>query len=185
MTTMVSFLAAGITFLALLTTLATVYYKRSRGAAESTWDELMGRLIFVDRNGVRQIALDLVDNDGNPRTDDHAKRLDAEEIWMLIGGLEGLEILQQNSRVFLDIATYLQAWHPEVLCAAEELRLNARQLEWHIGRLQIGARNNNLSAWFGAYARNAVTTYFIMTQQLLHMCGSGMVRCRADLERSL
>jgi hypothetical protein len=179
------FLVAGVFFLALLVILAVVYNRRARKARGGTWEELLSRLILVDRLGVEQIALDAIDVDGQRRQDEHAKELEADEIWRLIGGLEGVEALQHNSRVLVDMAAYLQAWYPEAVAKAEELRLSAREIEWHVGRLQEGAKNGNLEGWFGAYAQNAAATYYLMTRQLLSLYENGNAKLLGDLLRAI
>ena len=54
--------------------------------------------------------------------------LNQPQLWRLIGGLEGLEVLEKNSEVLIDLAFYLQQWYPEALVIAERLRLDAREL---------------------------------------------------------
>jgi hypothetical protein len=179
------FLAAGVALLAVLVALAIVYYRRGHKASEGTWEELQGRLILVDRFSIEQIALDAIDVYGQRRQDEHAKELEADEIWRLIGGLEGVEALQHNSRVLVDMAAYLQAWYPEALATAEELRLSAREIEWHVGRLQEGANSGNLEGWFGAYAQNAAATYYMMTRQLLSLYENGSTQLLGDLQKAL
>lgn len=179
------FLAVSVVFLATLIVLVIVYYRRSRKVSGSTWEGLLARLILVDPHGVQRIALDAIDVDGNPRRDEHAKQLETEEIWQLIGGLEGVEALQHNSRVLVDMAAYLQSWYPEALAAAEELRLSAREIEWHVSRIQTGAANANLDAWFGAYAQNAAATYYLMTRQILSLYERGDAQLLGDLQKSL
>jgi len=179
------FLVAGAALLALLVVLAVVFYRRAHKASKGTWEELLGRLILVDRNGVEQIALDAIDIYGQRREDEHAKELETDEIWRLIGGLKGVEALQHNSRVLVDMAAYLQAWYPEAVATAEELRLSAREIEWHVDRLQAGAQTGNLEAWFGAYAQNAAATYYLMTRQLLSLYENGNIHLLGDLRKAL
>ena len=50
-------------------------------------------------------------------------------MWRLIGGLEGLEVLERNSEVLIDLAFYVQQWYPEALPIAERLRLDAQAAE--------------------------------------------------------
>jgi hypothetical protein len=179
------FLVGGSFFLALLVILAVVYNRRARKARGGTWEGLLSRLIFVDRHGVEQIALDAIDSHGRRREDEHAKELEAVEIWRLVGGLEGVEALQHNSRIFVDMATYLQTWYPEAVATAEELRISAREIEWHVASLQAGDKNENLEAWFRAYAQNAAATYYLMTRQLLSLYENGNAQLLGDLQRAI
>ncbi|MBB6143709.1 hypothetical protein HNQ77_001658 [Silvibacterium bohemicum] len=179
------FVAAGVALLTILIVLAVVYYRRAYKASRSSWQELLDRLILINREGVKKIAMDTIDVHGNRRDDEHARELDADEIWQLIGGLEGVETLQHNSRVLVDVAAYLHTWYPEASAIAEELRLSAREIAWHVSSLQDGAKAGNLGAWFRAYAQNAAATYYLMTRQLLSLCENGDKRLLTDLQRVL
>jgi hypothetical protein len=54
----------------------------------------------------------------------------------LIGGLRGLEILETNSEVLIDLAFYVQQCYPEALVIAERLCLDNRELNWLVVRLK-------------------------------------------------
>jgi hypothetical protein len=71
--------------------------------------------------------------------------------------------------VLVELATYVQRWHPEALVVAEQLRLNAREIEWHVGRLKGAAKTGNLQTAFASYAQRAVATYYLMTRNVLDL----------------
>ena len=177
-------LAVGGFFLALVASIL-YYYRRSRKIADATWEQLLRRLIFIDRSGVEEIALDAVDEYGARRTDDHAMELDADQIWTLIGGMDGLNAIEHNSQIFVEMAAYVQKWHPEALATAEALRLSAREIEWHVERLKAGYQTGNVEHWFANYAQNAVTNYYLMTRELLNLYEKGNFPMRGDLARAL
>ena len=177
-------LAVGV-FLTLVAVLAVYYYRRSQKRRRNTWEQLLARLAPVDRENLRQVVFDAIDASGQPRTDDGAKELKPEEIWRLIGGLKGLEVLERNSLVLIDIAFYLQQWYPEALIAAEELRLKAREIEWHVGRLRAAPRTNELEGGFANDAQNTAAAYYLMTRRLLSLYESGRLPMLADVYRAL
>ena len=179
------FLFAAGFFLILLLGLTVFYFLRLRRTSEATWDELMTRLAFVDRNGIERIALDAIDESGRRRQDEDAMLLESDEIWKLIGGMKGIEALERNSQVLIDMAAHVQKWYPEALVTAEDLRLSAREIEWHVGRLRAGAGNGNLELSFGSYAQSAVATYYLMTRQLLALYESGNFPMLGDLQKAL
>ena len=146
------------------------YYLRARRSAGDTWEDLLRRLTWIDRDAIATIALDAVDERGNPRPQNESFALEPDTIWKLLGGLEGLEVVERNCRVLVDLATYLQRYYPEALVVAEQLRLNAREIEWHVGRLKGAARTGNLRSSFTDYAQRAVVTYYRMTRLLLDLC---------------
>jgi hypothetical protein len=177
-------LCAGL-FCVLLIGIAGYYYRRSRRSSGRSWEQLVGQLAYVDRNCVEKIALDAIDESGQRRKDDAAMELEPEEIWHLIGGLKGIAAVERNSLVFIDMACYLQKWYPEALVTAEELRLNAREIEWHVSRLRSAEQTGKLTISFASYAQSAVVTYYLMTRRLLALYEQGDFPMLIDLQKSI
>ena len=144
------------------------YYLRARRSAGDTWEDLLRRLTWIDREAIATVGP--LDERGNPRQQNESFALDDDTIWKLLGGLEGLQVVERNCRVLVDLATYLQRYYPEALVVAEQLRLNAREIEWHVGRLKGAAQTGNLRSSFTDYAQRAVVTYYRMTRLLLDLC---------------
>jgi hypothetical protein len=161
------------------------YYRRSRRTSQDAWEKIVARLTIVDRESIQQIAFDVIDESGRPRTDDRAKELGPEEIWRLVGGLKGLEVLEKNSLVLIDMAFYLQQWYPEALMTAEDLRLKAREIEWNISRLRAAANTGTLEGWFANYAQNTVAAYYVMTRRLLSLNETGGLPMLAEVQKAL
>lgn len=149
---------------ATLSTLAVRYSLRSRRSSQTTWEQLLGRLIHLDREKIAAIALDAIDDSSH-----ETFLLEPEAIWEMLGGMDGLERLEKNCQVLIELATYVQRWHPEALVVAEQLRLNAREIEWHVGRLKGAAQAGNLQTAFASYAQRAVATYYLMTRHVLEL----------------
>ena len=168
-------------FLAVLVSLAIYYLLRMRKAANATWSGLLSRLEDVDRNRIAFVALDLVDETGQPREAGDSD-IDPSNIWDLVGGLHGLEVLEKNCDVLIDLAFYVQHWHPEALLVAEQLRLNAREIKWHVARLKGAQETGNLSSSFPFYAQRAVATYYLMTRHLLALYEFGNLTEFAQLQ---
>jgi hypothetical protein len=163
------FLSAIGTFLGVLLSIAGYYYSRRRQSPQSSWEELVKKLTWIDRNTIAQVALDLVDESGEPKKGDDVANLEPTQLWKLLGGLKGLEVLERNSDVLIELAFYLQQWYPEALVIAERLRLDARELKWHVARLKGAAKTGNLQISFPFYAQRAVVTYYVMTRRLLDL----------------
>jgi hypothetical protein len=175
---------AALLLLALLGVLIR-HYLRARNGAQVTWDDILKRLAPVDRDNIARIALDAIDPSGHRRQDTAAFSLEPSAVWHLLGGLEGLESLEQNCKVLIELAMYLQRWYPEALVVAEQLRLNAREIEWHVNRLKGAAQTGNLQASFADYAQSAVVTYYLMTRHLLDLYALASVPQLAELQRAL
>jgi hypothetical protein len=164
------FITAAAVFFVLLTVVSLYSFSRVRRASHSSWESLVKRLISVDRKTIEVIALDLMREQVQTETETGHAGLDASRILEMIGGLQGLEILKKNSEVLIDIAAHLEHWYPEALGVAEELRLEARELEWHVDRLRGAAKTGNLEVSFPAYGQQAIATYYQMTRELLAFC---------------
>ena len=74
---------------------------------------------------------------------------------------------------------------PEALAVAEQLRLNAREIEWHVDRLKGAARTGKLEAAFPDYAQRAITTYYLMTRRVLTLFEQGDFPGLFDVQRAL
>jgi hypothetical protein len=179
------FLAAIVVFVATLTIVAAYYYRRASRASARSWEQLLERLTLVDRDSVAQIALAYVDESGQRRNDDGDTGLEPSQIWSLIGGLDGLEALENNCLVLIDMAFYVQRWYPEAIVLAEELRLNAREIEWHVERLRGAAKGGNLELSFADYAQPAIAKYYLMTRCVLLLYERGNFPMFTDLQGAI
>ncbi len=179
------FVAAIGIFVSALVLVAGYYYFRSRRSSPESWEELFAKLTWIDRNNIAEVALDLVDESGQRKLVDDAGSMEPTQLWKLIGGLEGLEVLEKNSDVLIDLAFYVQRWYPEALAIAERLRLDARELKWHVARLKGAAQNGNLQVSFPFYAQRAVVSYYLMTRRLLSLYEAGNFSMLAELQRAL
>jgi hypothetical protein len=103
-----------------------------------------------------------------------------------LGGLRRLEVLETNSEVLIDLAFYVQQWYPEALAFVERLRLDDRELKWHVARLKGAARTGNLEISFPYYAQRAVVIYYRMTRRVLGLYEEmGNFSMLSDLQKAL
>ena len=179
------FLVAIGIFFSVLIFLAGYYYRRSRRSSAASFESIFSQLKWIDRSNVAQVALDLVDPSGQPKVDGSPATMDATRLWDLIGGLDGLETMERNSEVLIALAFYLQQWYPEALPIAGRLRLDARELKWHVTRLRGAAQKGNLQVSFPFYAQRAVATYYLMTRRVLDLYEASNFSMLADLQRAL
>lgn len=179
------FVVLAVLLLAALGGVLLGYYLRSRRSAERTWEGILKRLTWIDREAIATVALDVIEESGKTRPGDESFTLDPSRIWSLLGGLEGLEIIEHNCQVLVELASYIQQWHPEAVVVAEQLRLNAREIEWHVGRLKGAAETGNLQSSFAAYAQRATVTYYLMTRHVLELYSQVSFPRLADLQQAI
>jgi hypothetical protein len=173
------------TFVVALIAIAGYYYSRGVRSSQTSWEELLAKLARIDRDNIAQVALDLVDESGRPKQSEGAASLEPSQLWRLIGGLEGLELLEANGEVLIDMAFYVQQWYPGAIVIAERLRLDARELKWHVTRLKGAAEKGNLQVSFPFYAQHAVATYYLMTRRVLDLYQAGNFSMLAELQKAL
>ena len=181
----IDFLAGAVLLFVFLAAIGGQYYLRARRSSRATWESLLNRLTFVDRAAIARIALDVIDESGHRRRDETSATLESAEIWKLIGGWNGVEALESNCTVLIDLAFYVQQWYPEALLIAEQLRLNAREVEWHIGRLRATVKTGNRKTAASEYVRQAAAIYFQMTLEVLSLYEQANIPGFADLQRVL
>jgi hypothetical protein len=185
-----------IIFLASMSGALVYSLLRARQLAEDSWETLFHRLNEVDRYNIERIALDLLDEpDSIGHTDPGIPgqllergaetSLEPSRIYAMIGGMEGLEALDANCDVLIDMAAYVQRWYPEAVVVAEQLRLNAREIKWHLSRIQGASETGNLDTAFPDYAQRAVATYYKMTRSLLDLYARGDLPELAQLQSAI
>ena len=182
---MIIFLIAVAILVTALLAIATYSFRRARRSSQRDWESLLRRLTAVDRGSIAEVALDIIDESGQQRRDEGSAILDPAQIWKLVGGLDGLEVLEANCAVLIDLAFYVQQWYPEALAVAEQLRLSAREIEWHVERLRSAQKMGKLESAFPMYAQRAVATYYLMTRRVLALYEQGSLAMLADLEKAL
>src|SRR5260370_25044562 len=157
-----SFLFLAGVLIAVILVVGIGYALCLRASTKTEWEALLESLIAIDREGLDTVALDAVESSGQRRTDQLARELEPNEIWKLLGGLEGVKRLESNSRVLVEMAAYLQRSHPEAAAVAEELRLHAKELELHVGRLRMADEQGSLECHVPTYTHDVDITYYLM-----------------------
>jgi hypothetical protein len=173
-------------FLILLLGYAAYFYARYSRREKypyGKWEDLLRRLGPLDYDNLALIARESASESDSQTYDE--EDMDAEKIWKLLGGMRGLEVMEKNCEVLVDLVFYVQQWYPEALLIAEQLRLNAREVEWHIGRLRATVKAGKRKTAAGEYVRQAVAIYFQMTLEVLSLYEQANIPGFADLQRAL
>lgn len=182
-TLLISLGSSAVVFIILLL-VAIRYVRKHRMARGTTWEALMKRIVPVDEKAIERVALDAVDASGDPKTEEHPRELGRKDIWKLLGGMDGINRIDNNARVIVEMAAYLERWHPEASETAEELRLEARRLEWHVGRLRAAETNHCLDFHFHSYGQHAALSYYTMLKSVLALAQQNRGALFVDLQRA-
>lgn len=161
------------------------YTRKLRRSSRRTWEELMSQLVRIDRQAIETVVLDAVETSGERRFDEHRRELGRKEIWDLLGGMDGIRRMENNSRVLIEMAAYIERWHPEAADTAEEIRLEARNLDWQTRWLREAEKNNCLELHFHSYGQNAAISYYSMVKKTLALFQHSEASLLGDLQRSL
>ena len=181
---MQGFVFAVAAFITLLLGIGGYFAFQARKQASATWSSLLARLKSVHREDIARVAFDFTGEDSHG-TAIETSELSPEAIWNLVGGMEGLDALEANCDVLIDLACYVQRWYPEAVVTAEELRLSAREIKWHIERLRGAAVTGHLRSAFPEYAQRAVATYYRMTETVLALYEQAHVPGLPELKAAL
>jgi hypothetical protein len=181
------FLALSVFLVALLSLVVHHHLRRIRTEKNpyGNWEKLLGRVSAVNRENVAFIASSLVDEFGQRRRDKNDTNLDETQLWSLIGGLKGLEALERDCVVLVDLVFYVQQWYPAAMAIAEQHRLNTREIEWHIGRLKSAAKIGRAERAFPEHAEQIVVIYYTMTRRVLALYEEWNLPGLVELRRSL
>lgn len=158
------------------------FRRAKRVQSDPSLEQLLGRLHAVDRSKLVPIAAAL---EAGPQHRPDPDGLENWQIWELIGGIEGFEAMMANCEVLIDLACHVQRWYPEALPVAEQLRLNAREIQWHLDRLKGAERLGHLQTVFPDYAQRAVSVYLGMTEHVLALYEASQVPGWSRLQTAL
>jgi hypothetical protein len=103
----VYFIVAVAFFVLALIAIALYYYRRSQKSSQKNWERLLKRLTAVDRSSIAEVALDIIDESGQKRQDEASAVLEPSQIWKLVGGLKGLEVIEANCAFLVDLPLLL------------------------------------------------------------------------------
>jgi hypothetical protein len=132
-----------------------------------SWTDLLARLSPVGRVGIEEVAaVFLLPSSEQLDSRSIELRLESRDIWDFIGGIEGLETMQRNADVLIELACYVQRWNQEASVVAEQLRLDANQIKTSLAKIKSAQRQGSLSTWFPIHATRATAAYFLMTQRV-------------------
>jgi len=156
-----------------------------RKRSSATWEELLARLTRLGRVGIEEVASDFLVPDSrhvDPRNDLH---LQPEDIWDLTGGVEGIELMERNAQVLIDLAYYVQRWNAEAVTVAEQLRLDAVEISRQLRLLKKSLKKGRSEPRVPVYMQRAAASYYLMTRRLLALCEASHSGLLPSLQQAL
>ena len=156
-----------------------VALKRRLLLAQS-WEAVLGRVEHVDLHGIRTIAECYL------QPDKDQLRIEPNEMWNLLGGLEGIDRLSRNAAAMVDLAVYAQRWNDtEGGAVTEMIRRDAARLNRSVMRIQL-----TFFCGFGFvrapfHVQEAAAAYYLMRSRLLGLYHNGHIALLPHLEAAL
>jgi hypothetical protein len=161
------------------------YHLRAQRLFGQNLETTPSRVLPLDSTKLRMVALDLIGDAERLNCKGGSCELDSAEIVKLTSGLEGLRDTQTNCDALIELACYCQRLYPEARVIAQELRLNAREIKWHLDRLNTAVHIETSVAALGEYAQRIATIYYLMTRRLLALYDAYNVPGARELQVSL
>jgi hypothetical protein len=148
----------------ILVIIAAFAYSHATGNKLRTaeWEELVAALEPVHSRGLEIVALENLQPHGNQL------RLEPDEMWALVGGMEGLKRMQRNADLMIALAAYVHRWnYDQSVIVAERIRHDSILLKRALFRIQwnLYVRRSQLRVPF--YIHQAASAYYLMTKRLL------------------
>lgn len=137
-------------------------YISANRLARCSWDELLAQLHRIETEGITAVAMDHLAP---------AKcqlNLQPEDMWNLLGGLEGLQRMRENGRILVALAAYVERWnYEEGVIIAERMRRDGLQLRRSVTRIMLETFLGMKQVRIPFYLHEAASSYYLMRQRLL------------------
>jgi len=131
-----------------------------------SWQELVSQLKRIEFQRITSVARDYLDPQGGQIS------LEPADMWLMLGGREGLRRMRENARLMLLLAAHAQQWNfDEGVIVTERMRRDAIRLNSAVRRIELALtfnmilrRSSNLIPF---HLHEAASSYYIMRQRLL------------------
>lgn len=133
---------------------------------QRSWADLVAALEPVEFDHVSSVARDFLDP--------HLGQISLEppDMWLMLGGKEGLRRMKKNAKVMLLLAAHAQRWNfDEGVIVTERIRRDALQLQRSVHRVEIALLFHSVLRRSGTlipfHLHEAASAYYLMRQRLL------------------
>jgi hypothetical protein len=174
------YLLALVSLMVPLLVLQVRWAYRRRQILVGSWDTVLDRIKPVNLDGLRAIAECYLQPDKDQLS------IEPGEMWVIVGGLQGISRLQANAAAMLDLAVFAERWddaHGRVV--SEMIRRDAVRLNKAVRRLEL--------AYFFRFAlirapfhiQEAAATYYLIRSRLLALYQNCHIGLLPQLEAAL
>lgn len=131
-----------------------------------SWQELVSGIKQIEVERITSVARDYLE----PKEGQIS--LEPADMWLMLGGREGLRRMRENARVMLLLAAYAQQWNfDESIIVTERMRRDAVHLRRAIRRIEIALTFHKVmrgsATLIPFHLHEAASAYYLMRQRLL------------------
>lgn len=164
----------------MLLTLSMFLHTGNYRMRSSSWSELVSQLQRVPLKDVERLALDNL----NPQP--NQLQLEPQEMWDLVGGMEGMVRMRENAQVLIALAAHVQQWnYIEATVVAERMRRDAVQIRRAVMKAQMERLLYKKWVRMPFYIHDLASSYYLMTQRLLALYQTSHVGLLPRLKEQL
>ena len=126
------------------------------------WNELFEKLEAVPKLAVAQVGDEYL----NPPANQIAT--EPIDIWLGLGGMEGIQRMRRNARILVALAAYAERWNfTESVIVRERMRRDALQLRRAIFQITVRRLLHVGQSRVPFHLHESVAAYHLMTKRLL------------------
>ena len=130
--------------------------------AQKTWDELLREVRSVNIGGITLAAL----------ASDPKAAFEPDEVWMMIGGWEGLTRMQANANLLIALASHAPLWKSHERSAVrEQMWCDARAIHKAIRRIRFQRLLGRTNKFASSDTVQTAYAYYRMSDSLLRLFG--------------
>ncbi len=131
-----------------------------------SWEELLSAIQHIDFDHVSWVARDFLE----PR--EGQINLEPPDMWLMLGGREGLRKMRKNADLMLQLAAHAQRWNfDEGVIVTERIRRDALRLRQSVRRIEYTLMFHRVARQSGSlipfHLHEAASAYYLMRQRLL------------------
>lgn len=150
----------GLLVAAIRTQISTVKVDRR------SWTDLVAAIERIEFERIKSVARDYLDPQEGQIS------LEPTDMWLMVGGRDGLRRMRQNARLMLLLAAHAQQWNfDEGVIVTERIRRDALRLQTAIRQIEMALMMHRIlhrsATLIPFHLHEAASAYYLMRQRLL------------------
>jgi hypothetical protein len=131
-----------------------------------SWTDLVASIERIEFERIKSVARDYLD----PQEGQIA--LEPTDMWLMLGGRDGLRRMRQNARLMLLLAAHAQQWNfDEGVIVTERIRRDALRLQTAVRQIEMALMLHRVmrrsATLIPFHLHEAASSYYLMRQRLL------------------